>query len=249
MEAGARCELTGGRAGGRAGRVGRALVMSCHVSCVWSCVVVSGCFQRLARQTRGSLLSSVRPDEMAWAWTWAGHGRASLACRTRGLSPKDCDTRAWGEGLAGLLKPNNKALARAQAQALPKPSSGFIWGRHWHPRNEERRGDCRVVCLGQLSYNRGLMSFASELRCCRARCSKARWVDGGTVGQRLADTKKRASRAGQHSLIFVEGTQKRGRRRKRGPCTTLHSALALHDRTCIGGGNGSWVPQSGRVQG
>lgn len=84
---------------------------------------------------------------MGMAWAWHGHGRAGLACRTRGLSPKDCDT--WhGERAGWLLKPNNKALA--QAQARPKPSSGLFGD------GIGTRGDESVPrSLAQFGSNRG----------------------------------------------------------------------------------------------
>lgn len=76
---------------------------------------------------------------------WHGHGAGQG--RTRLQDPRALSQRlrhpSMGRRSGWLLKPNNKALARAHAQALPKP---FIWlylGTTLAP--EERRGDCHVV--------------------------------------------------------------------------------------------------------
>lgn len=101
-------------------------------------LVVSGCFQSSARQTSG-IVTEFGLDGHAMGMGRAGQGRARL--QDPRDSPKDCDTWHGGRrGLAGLLKPNNKALAQAQTQAQkPEPSSG-LFGDGIGTRGEERRG-------------------------------------------------------------------------------------------------------------
>lgn len=78
-----------GRAGGRACRRVEG-PLSCLVMLL--CLVLSGCFQCLARQTRGSLLRSACWHGMGMAWAWA----RSLAGPEG--SPKRLQHPTWGEG-------------------------------------------------------------------------------------------------------------------------------------------------------
>lgn len=110
-----------------------------------SCLALVSCRVRVfpVSGTRLGDRYCVRPG-----WAWHGHGRAgqgSLAGPEG--SPKDCDT--WhGERAGWLLKPNNKALA--QAQARPKPSSGLFGD------GTGTRGDERVPrSLAHFGHNRG----------------------------------------------------------------------------------------------
>ena len=110
--------------------------------------------------------------------------------------------------------------------------------------------ECRVVVVKLITI--GVDECAAQIlrdarnETCRARCRQAGCVGVGTVRQTLADTERTGESSWAAQSDICQGTQNRGRRRKRGPSTTLHLhfTTALHWR-----GERELGPQSGRVQG